>query len=128
MKSLTTGFYSGLDKQHTQNVSFYPRQNQINLQTFADQMNIKNFQGIAQNEFNTAYREVQSIETSVHSLKHDILMKTKDTILIKNEVRRGLIDNKNPTVQDIVTHYIDKLRADYRLIVKTKEEHNQNLQ
>mgnify|MGYP000173895958 FL=1 len=36
-------------------------------------------------------------------------MKTKDTIYIKNEVRKGLIDNKNPTVKDIVTHYIDKL-------------------
>ena len=124
MKYLNTGFYQGLDKEHTQKISFFPRQNPVNLQTFQDQMNIKNFQGIAQNDFNTAYREVQCLETSVQGLKHDILMKTKDTILIKNEVRRGLIDNKNPTVQDIVTHYIDKLRADYRLIIKTKEEHN----
>lgn len=98
MKSLTTGFYQGLDKEHTNKVSFFPRQNPKNLQTFKEQMNIKNFQGVAQNDYNTAYKEVQALETSVHSLKHDILMKTKDTILIKNEVRKGLIDNKNPTV------------------------------
>jgi hypothetical protein len=50
-------------------------------------MDIKNFKGVAQNDFNTAYKEVSKLEQSVHTLKHDILMKTKDTIFIKNEVR-----------------------------------------
>lgn len=39
-----------------------------------------------------------------------MLVKAKDTIFIKNEVRKSLINNKNPATKDIISHYVDKLK------------------
>lgn len=57
-----------------------------------------------------------------------MLLKTKDTIFIKNEVRKSLVTNKNPSTKDIITHYMDKLKSEIKRIINHKELVNNNLQ
>lgn len=49
-----------------------------------------------------------------------MLAKTKDAIFIKNEVKKSLVSNKNPSSKDIIYHYVDKLKAEIKRIFDTK--------
>lgn len=69
----------------------------------------------------TAFGQINNLEKSVHKLKNDMLLKTKDTIFIKNEVRKSLVTNKNPSTKDIITHYVDKLKSEIKRVVDHKE-------
>ena len=60
----------------------------------------------------TAYGKINELEKSVLQLNNNMLLKTKDTIFIKNEVRKSLVTNKNPSTKDIITHYVDKLKSE----------------
>ncbi len=53
-----------------------------------------------------------------------MLLKTKDAIFIKNEVRKSLVSNKNPSTKDIITHYVDKLKMEIKRIFEQKEKLN----
>lgn len=57
-----------------------------------------------------------------------MLLKTKDTIFIKNEVRKSLVTNKNPSTKDIITHYVDKLKYEIQWIVNHKAKINESLE
>lgn len=56
-----------------------------------------------------------------------MLTKTKDTIFIKNEVRKSLVTNKNPSTNDIITHYVDKLKSEIQRIIEKKDLINSHL-
>lgn len=51
-----------------------------------------------------------------------MLAKTKDAIFIKNEVKKSLVSNKNPSSKDIIYHYVDKLKAEIHRISETKKK------
>jgi len=76
----------------------------------------------------TAFGQIKDLEESVLKLNNDMLLKTKDTIFIKNEVRKSLVTNKNPSTKDIITHYVDKLKYEIQWIVNHKAKINEALE
>ncbi len=60
----------------------------------------------------TAKGEIKNLEKEVNQLSTEMHAKTKDAIFIKNEVRKFLVSNKNPSTKDIINHYVEKLKND----------------
>jgi hypothetical protein len=127
IKSLTTGYYTGVNLENAQTIKFKDYLNKENFEmTLDDRTKIPNLIEKATWEI-TAMGEIKKLEDEVKILSEEMLSKTKDAIFIKNEVKKSLVSNKNPSTRNIINHYVEKLKTQIMNIFKEKEKNNEFL-
>ena len=123
IKSLSTGYYTGTLK-NSQKIKFKDYIQKENFQKTLPEIN-KNPKLIKKSTWEiTAMGEISNLEKDVKNLSEEMLSKTKDAIFIKNEVKKSLVSNKNPSTRNIINHYVEKLKTQILSIFNEKEKQN----
>ena len=128
IKSLSTGYYTGTSLQNSQKIKFKNYLEKENLSKPLNKTSL-NPSLIKKSQFEiTALGQIQKLEKDIKNLNDEMLSKTKDAIFIKNEVKKSLVSNKNPSTRNIINHYVDKLKSNILNVFDEKNKQNLFLQ